>query len=230
MKPISSYLAAATLLAGVHAVAFAADPAPAYQPLAFLVGHCWRGTFPDGKVTDEHCFSWVYGGKFVRDQHVVHRGAGQADDLGESIYLWDAAAEAAAVPVHRECRRLQPRHGLSAEGEALVFPPTHYLENGAEQTYRSRWQRSGDRAYEVVTEFLVKGRWTPGFTVHMQQVERRRLRVARLSRPAGPCRAPDAPPRAAATPGAAPGCSCRTAIRSDPPPARAVGCGRRTPG
>jgi hypothetical protein len=22
-----------------------------------------------------------------------------------------------------------------------------------------------------VTEFLVKGRWTPGFTVHMQQVE-----------------------------------------------------------
>jgi hypothetical protein len=170
MKPISSYLAAATLLAGLHAVAFAADPESAYRPLAFLVGHCWRGTFPDGKVTDEHCFSWVYGGKFVRDQHVVHRGAGQADDLGESIYLWDSAARQLQY-LYIESAGGFSRGAVSAEGDALVFPPTHYLENRAEQTYRSRWQRSGDKAYEVVTEFLVKGRWTPGFTVHMQQVE-----------------------------------------------------------
>jgi hypothetical protein len=38
-------------------------PMSAYQPLAFLVGHCWRGTFPDGRATDEHCFSWIYGGR-----------------------------------------------------------------------------------------------------------------------------------------------------------------------
>ena len=170
MKPISSYLAAATLLAGVHAVAFAADPESAYRPLAFLVGHCWRGTFPDGKVTDEHCFSWVYGGKFVRDQHVVHRGAGQADDLGESIYLWDSAARQLQY-LYIESAGGFSRGAVSAEGDALVFPPTRYLKHGAEQTYRSRWQRSGDKAYEVVTEFLVKGSWTPGFTVHMQQVE-----------------------------------------------------------
>jgi hypothetical protein len=151
-------------------VAFAAEPESAYRPLAFLVGHCWRGTFPDGKVTDEHCFSWVYGGKFVRDQHVVHRGAGQADDLGESIYLWDSAARQLQY-LYIESAGGFSRGAVSAEGDALVFPPTHYLENGAEQTYRSRWQRSGDKAYEVVTEFLVKGRWTPGFTVHMQQVE-----------------------------------------------------------
>jgi len=170
MKPISSYLAAAILLAGLHAVAFAADPEPAYRPLAFLVGPCWRGTFPDGKVTDEHCFSWLYGGKFVRDQHVVHRGAGQADDLGESIYLWDSAARQLQY-LYIESAGGFSRGAVSAEGDALVFPPTHYRENGAEQSYRSRWQRSGDKAYEVVTEFLVKGRWTPGFTVHMQQVE-----------------------------------------------------------
>jgi hypothetical protein len=170
MNRISSCLAAATLLASVHAVAFAAEPASPYQPLAFLVGHCWRGTFPDGKVTDEHCFSWVYGGKFVRDQHVVHRGAGQADDLGESIYLWDSAARQLQY-LYIESAGGFSRGAVSAEGDALVFPPTHYLENGAEQTYRSRWQRSGDKAYEVVTEFPVKGLWTPGFTVHMQQVE-----------------------------------------------------------
>jgi len=36
-------------------------------------------------ATYEHCFSWIYGGKFVRDEHVVHRGAGRPDDFGESI-------------------------------------------------------------------------------------------------------------------------------------------------
>ena len=62
MNRLRTCLAAGAVLAGA-AVATTADRAPSpYQPLAFLVGHCWRGTFPGGKVTDEHCFSWVYGG------------------------------------------------------------------------------------------------------------------------------------------------------------------------
>ena len=72
-------------------------PMSAYQPLAFLVGHCWRGTFPDGRATDEHCFSWIYGGRFVR----------------------------AAVPLHRECRRVQPRYRVRWPGGTRV--PTHDL-------------------------------------------------------------------------------------------------------
>ena len=70
LKP--QHLAAITLLAGLGALPAAAQPASPYQPLSFLVGYCWKGTFADGKVTDEHCFTWVYGGKFVRDQRVVH--------------------------------------------------------------------------------------------------------------------------------------------------------------
>src|ERR1700732_3337366 len=81
--------AAAIVLAGMSMPA-EAPPSP-YQPLAFLVGHCWKGTFPDGKATDEHCFSWIYGGKFVRDEHVVH-GEGHPDGFGESIYVWDPAS------------------------------------------------------------------------------------------------------------------------------------------
>jgi len=34
---------------------------------------------------------------------------------------------------------------------------------------RSRWQRSGDDAYDVVTEFHVKDRRVPGFSLHMQR-------------------------------------------------------------
>lgn len=163
-------LAAAGLLAALSAPVPAAAPDSPYQPLSFLVGHCWKGTFPDGRVTDEHCFSWVYDGKFVRDRHVVHRGPGQPDDLGESIYLWDAATGQLQY-LYIESAGGFSRGTVTGEGEALVFPPTRYVEGGVEQTYRSHWQRAGATAYDVVTEFLVKGAWTPGFSVHMQQVK-----------------------------------------------------------
>lgn len=170
LKP--QHLAAITLLAGLGALPAAAQPASPYQPLSFLVGYCWKGTFADGKVTDEHCFTWVYGGKFVRDQHVVHRGEGKPDDLGESIYVWDQAAKQLQY-LYIESAGGFSRGTVAADGDALVFPPTHYAQDGEEQTYRSRWQRSGEAAYEVMTEFLVKGQWTPGFTLHMQRVQPR---------------------------------------------------------
>jgi hypothetical protein len=159
---------AATFAATPLAATNAAPPSP-YEPLAFLVGHCWRGSFPGGAVTDEHCFSWVYDGKFVRDRHVVHHGAGTPDDLGESIYLWDSASGQLQY-LYIESDGGFSRGNVSSEGTTLVFPATQLTENGQAQTYRSRWQRAGDSSYDVVTEFLVKGEWKPGFSVHMQQL------------------------------------------------------------
>ena len=77
------------LAAAQPASARPAPPAPATteaaQPFAgmkFLLGHCWQGTFADGKV-DTHCFEPVYGGKFIRDRHQVTGGYG-----GETLYRW----------------------------------------------------------------------------------------------------------------------------------------------
>lgn len=162
-------LPAAALLALTTLPAAAAAPPSPYQPLAFLVGHCWKGTFPDGTVTDEHCFSWIYGGKFVRDEHVVHRGAGKPDDYGESIYLFDASSGKLQY-LYIESAGGYSRGTIAAEPGALVFPPATYSEAGQTQTYRSRWQRSGSDAYDVVTELQAGDRWVPGFTVHMSQV------------------------------------------------------------
>jgi hypothetical protein len=167
--------AAAILVAGIAMPAPAEAPAAPYQPLAFLVGHCWKGTFPDGKATDQHCFSWIYGGKFVRDEHVVHRGAGHPDGLGESIYVWDAASQQLQY-LYIESAGGFSRGTVSGEGDALVFPPASYLEKGETQTYRSRWQPAGGDAYDVVTEFQVKDRWVPGFKVHMEKVTPVKLR------------------------------------------------------
>jgi len=44
-----------------------------------------------------------------------------------------------------------------------------FVEKGESTNVRSRWQRSGDDAYDVVTEFQVKDRWVPGFSLHMQR-------------------------------------------------------------
>ena len=66
-------------------------PAPYLEPQAFLAGNCWKGTFPDGKRTDEHCFEWIYGGQYLRDRHVV--AGGPAPYGGETIYFFDAASK-----------------------------------------------------------------------------------------------------------------------------------------
>jgi hypothetical protein len=168
----------AVLLAGLAMPAPAQAPPAPYQPLAFLVGHCWKGTFPDGKATDQHCFSWIYGGKFVRDEHVVHRGDGHPDGLGESIYVWDAASQQLQY-LYIESAGGFSRGTVSGEGDALVFPPATYLEKGETQTYRSRWQPAGQDAYDVVTEFQVKDRWVPGFKVHMEKVTPVKLKEPR---------------------------------------------------
>ena len=145
-----------------------AEPGSAYQPLAFLAGHCWKGALPDGKQTDEHCFTWVYGGKFLRDQHSLH-GAGHPDYLGESIYFWNSSAQQIEY-LYIEDQGGFSRGPVATDQDALVFPPTNFIENGQTQTYRSRWQRAGDDAYDVVTEFQSKDGWVPGFKVHMERV------------------------------------------------------------
>ncbi len=170
MNTLRRFLVLGTVLAGTGFASAAAEPGPSpYQPLAFLVGHCWRGSFPGSEVTDEHCFSWVYGGKFVRDEHRVHHGEGHADDLGESIYLWDAAAKQLQY-LYIESDGGFSRGSVSGDTRALIFPPASLAQDGQEQTYRSRWERAGADAYDVVTEFLIKGEWKPGFSMHMQRV------------------------------------------------------------
>jgi hypothetical protein len=83
-----------------------AGPAAHFQPQAFLAGSCWKGTFADGKRTDEHCFEWIYGGQFLRDRHTVT--GRPAPYGGETIYYFDAPSRpnsptSTNVPANRCC-------------------------------------------------------------------------------------------------------------------------------
>jgi hypothetical protein len=146
-----------------------AAPRAEYQPLAFLAEHCWKGEFPGGtKTTDEHCFNWIYDGKFLRDRHTV-RAPGKPDAQGESIYFWDSSADRLEY-LYIESDGGLSRGPVSTDAGSLIFPDTNFVQDGKTQVYRSRWQLSGANAYEVLTEFKSKDGWVLGFKVHMDRV------------------------------------------------------------
>jgi hypothetical protein len=163
LLPLCLYLPALALAAD------AGGPAPTgpFQPMAFLAGHCWKGSFPGRAQTDEHCFEWVYDGRFLRDRHVVH-GEGHADYLGETTYYWDPEQKQLQY-LYIENQGGFSKGGVSAADDGLVFPPTRYVDNGKEQVYRSRWRRDGDDAYEAVNEFKTGDGWVLAWKVRMQK-------------------------------------------------------------
>jgi hypothetical protein len=157
----------APVLLASFTVAAATPPKP-YEPLAFLVGHCWQGTLQNGNRSDRHCFSWVYDQKFIRDVHVVS-GDGAADRTGESIYVWNATRKLLEY-LYIESDGGSSRGTVLAEGDTLVFPAASYLEDGKTVVYRSRWIRTSDDTYDVVTEFQAQNSWSPGFSFHMKKI------------------------------------------------------------
>lgn len=60
-----------------------------FQSMLPLVGHSYLGTFPNGKMTDEQHFQWVYDGKFVRNVHYVRNQKGEVVYEGETIFAYD---------------------------------------------------------------------------------------------------------------------------------------------
>jgi hypothetical protein len=160
-------------LAGVlvSAAAFsgsaAAAPIEPLQPMAFLAGHCWKGDFPGGKQTDEHCFAWLYDGKALRDTHTV-RTPGRPDYIGETTYYWDSAAKRVEF-VYIENLGGISRGNMQSMPEALVFPPTQYVADGQAMTYRVRWTRLSDTSYEAWSEMQGKDGWTTMFKLTMKR-------------------------------------------------------------
>ena len=86
---------AALALSSLAAAAGAGEPPDALKPLAFLAGHCWKGTFPDGRYT--------------------------------------------------------------SDGETM--------------TYRARWTRQGDQAYETLSEAQTPKGWATMFKLVMKRTD-----------------------------------------------------------
>ena len=165
-----------TMLAAAAAVGLAAAPATAADdplgPMAFLVGSCWKGAFTaDGKVTDTHCFEAVYGGRFIRDRHIVEGAPGPYS--GETLYRWDAGARVIRYAYDASDGGHSDGTARAVEG-GLRFEDRYTGPDGQPLVMRASWMRDGQDAYLATTEAEEDGVWRPKFKLRFDRVPQTR--------------------------------------------------------
>ncbi|MYN29714.1 hypothetical protein [Duganella levis] len=148
------------------AAAAQAAPNEALKPMAFLAGHCWKGEFPGGKQTDEHCFQWLLDGHALRDTHTV-RAPGKPDYVGETLYYYDSAAGQVAY-LYVENSGGHSRGTMKPSDTGLDFPETRFIAGGKELPYRAHWTTAPD-AYEAVNEMYLKDKWVTQFKMLLRK-------------------------------------------------------------
>ena len=147
-----------------------AQTVEALKPMAFLAGNCWKGEFPDGKRTDEHCFNWLYDGRALRDVHTV-RAPGRPDYVGDTTYYWDSAAKRVEFLYVENLGGISRGVVDTSTPGVLQFPPTQYVADGQTMTYRARWTPS-DGSYEAWSEAQAKDGWATMFRLTLKRVPR----------------------------------------------------------
>lgn len=152
------------MIAALAAAGLAAVPAPTpataaddpLAPMRFLVGSCWKGEFPGGKVTNTHCFEAVHGGVHIRDRHVVEGAPGPYS--GETLFRWDPAAKVIRYAYDASDGGHSDGTARAVDG-GLAFEDAYTGADGKPLTMRAAWIRDGDEAYVDHTEALENGAW-----------------------------------------------------------------------
>ena len=147
----AALIAIACLGPAVSSADEAAELRDELEPLHFLAGSCWAGTFPDGKRVDTHCYSPMLGGMHLRGRNTVT--GGPSPYAGETIYSWNAdAGEIRYV-------YLNSLGGVStgaahAESGRMVFPDEIYDgPDGEKISVSSFWENITAEGYDaVITE------------------------------------------------------------------------------
>ncbi len=164
-----SLMTALALTCVASAAGAASGPAELLKPLAFLAGHCWKGTFPDGKQTDEHCFAWLYDARALRDTHTV-RAAGRPDYVGESTYYVNSASNRVEF-LYIENGGAFSRGTVESLPGALLFPDTQYIGDGEALVYRARWTPMDANTYEAWSEAQTREGWSTMFRLLMKRTD-----------------------------------------------------------
>ncbi len=137
------------------------------QPFAFVAGSCWRGTFPDGRRTDTHCFSPIYSGSYMMDRHVVE-GA-PTPYSGETLFRRDVMARRVGFTYRSSDGSVTQGQAIPIEG-GLSFPEEHRDADGTVSPIRTTWLRDGADAYLVRSEIQRGGAWRTMLNMRMERV------------------------------------------------------------
>ena len=137
------------------------------QPLAPLVGSCWRATFPGDTSTDTHCYTAMLVGRYIRDVHVV--AGGPSVYSGETIYRWDTQA-----------RRIRFDYYASDGGyssgfadptpSGFDFPSDYVGGDGSTLTMRTVQTASGDGYSRTTSARQPDGSWREMWTLRFTRV------------------------------------------------------------
>ena len=137
-------------------------------PLEFLVGHCWSGTFPDGKSTDTHCFESSLGGRLIYDKHVV-RGD-KPDYSGESVWYVDPKSKRVTFMYFNSIGGVSTGTLEEAQGTRLRFSDEAYTgSDGKKQKYRTVWERKGEDGYVALTEQQKGDQWVEAWRIEFKR-------------------------------------------------------------
>lgn len=163
-RTLLALAAVLTLAARVDAQAPVSHSAD-FGALASLVGSCWRGTFPDGKQTDEHCFEWMLDRQFIRDRHVVRGGKLYA---GETIDMWDAAAKQLAFWYWNTEGQLMTGRGTpTADGIDFL---TRLPGPTGDTELKATWTPTGPDGFRIWNGQRANGGWKELWTMEMRRV------------------------------------------------------------
>ena len=171
---------------------------PPLAPLAVLEGACWRGTFPDGKTTDTHCYRYFYDGAFLRDTHRV--GGDRPEYRGETIYHRDPETGRIVY------RYWNSQGGVSdgvvvPEAGRLLFPAERHVTEGGEVIeLQTTIEPEGADRYVSVTERRTGEGWEEVWRIEFDRVapaemecQPARSRAGQLARVPSPVASPADP-------------------------------------
>lgn len=156
------------LLALFAACAAQAEEAPAsrFAPLEYLGGHCWKASFENGQ-TDEQCYDWLYGGKFLRSKHVVNSDPPYE---GTTIFSWDSKESRIRFHYFTSTGAVSEGY-LEPDGEGIRIPETHVGEDGKTTEMETSYQQYGEVEYRVVSREKTAEGWKEMWALSYRRVD-----------------------------------------------------------
>lgn len=144
--------------------------APELAPVARLVGHCWRATFPGATdQTDTHCYTAMFDGRMIRDRHIV-AGAG-SPYWGETIYHWDAEARRIRYEYYASDGGYSAGTAEPAADGGLSFPDQAYLSPAGQRlTLRYRLEWASADAYTGTSEMRRGEVWSQAWSMRFARI------------------------------------------------------------
>lgn len=169
----------AVLLSSFATAAFAAFESPG-DPLApfgwfkDIAGHCWSGTYPDGKTSDTQCYS-VQFGRMLRGTIRLSgmHGNKQVDNFeGASVYAWNPKARRVDYTFWASDGTYGTGE-MFLEGKRLIFPMSGGTASNA-GALRSVWRRVDADSFIVTREKRQGDAWAKVFDVTYRRSEAQR--------------------------------------------------------